>query len=98
MLCIWLQRAQAAEAESKRILKHSKEQQARLEEMESQLLSRPPSMGTLQPALQGSVSGDSETSMQLLAQVLPDLLRTICQFDMHAVKDSLQTPLFIGLR
>ena len=71
MLCIWLQRAQAAEAESKETLKHSQEQQARLEEMESELLSRPSSMGTRQAVLQGSVSDASETSVQLLAQVLP---------------------------
>ena len=74
VLCIWLQRAQAAELGSKEILKHSQEQQARLEEMKSELLSRPPSMGTLQAVLQGSVADDSEPSAQLLAQVLPMIL------------------------
>lgn len=70
VFCVWLQRAQAAEAETKQIAKLGQEQQARLEEMESELLSRPPIMGPFQAMLQGGVSDDSGTSVQLLAQVL----------------------------
>lgn len=93
MLCIGLQRAQTAEAESREVLKHSKEQQAKLEASESELLSRPPSTGMLQAVLQGSMSDDSETSRQLLAQVLFDLY----QATWHACIQHSETPVFAGL-
>lgn len=71
LFCLWLQRAQTAEAKTKEVLKHSQEQQAKLEELESELLSRPPLVGPFEAALQASVSDDSYTTrMQLLSQVL----------------------------
>lgn len=56
------------------MLRHSQQQQATLKVMETEQLSRQPSKGALDVVLQGNMSNNKDSSMQLLAQVLP----TIC--------------------
>ena len=67
----WLQRAQAAEAETKEILRHTQQQQAVLEQTRSERLSRQLFKGALDSVVPGSAPDDTDNSAQLLAQVLP---------------------------
>lgn len=70
-LRVWLQRAQAAEAETREILMHSQQQQAISDQMDTERLSRQLSKGAFEAVQQDSISGDTDSSMQLLAQVPP---------------------------
>ena len=64
-----VQRAQAAEAEAKKINVYSQQQQASLEQLQSELLSRPTIHEFRNSASQKCTTDDSDASRQLLSQV-----------------------------
>lgn len=69
LMNVWVQRAQAAETEAKQIRAYSQQQQACLEELQSESLSRPIKQDANDSALQTGTTNDSDASRQLLSQV-----------------------------